>query len=279
MAGHVQLAHGVAHAGLLAEAHLLRAELPDGLHRPLPARGQLRRPTEHLAVEREVLLHEGPGEHRSDPVDGVEGEPVLPDAERDLLHQRGEPLDGGGLPDHHGGLRLESGGGEERRPVDAGCALAELGALPGGGVPDLERLGPGGVHVRDAGFEFDDAGRLLVRRLDAGEPEHLRDVSAVRIADGGHLGVGGEVVLAIGHPEAALEEVAGVDAGLVQVRRHPQSEEPARVVVGGVQRVDVGAQVRAQRPGQRGTVAEVRDGGELGTKRLEPRDSTASSSR
>jgi hypothetical protein len=73
------------------------------------------------------------------------------------------PWTAAGCQHHDGLLLVESGGGEEGRPVERRSARSELGALPGRGVPHLERLGAGRVRPRDAGLELDDPGGLSLR--------------------------------------------------------------------------------------------------------------------
>ena len=61
-----------------------------------------------------------------------------------------------------------------------------------------------------------------------------------------HVLVVGDVILAIGQLQAALQQVRGIVIGIVKARSHPQSEEVRGVEVGVVQRVDIGAQSFSQ---------------------------------
>ncbi len=81
----------------------------------------------------------------------------------------------------------------------------------------------------------------------AGQLQHGRDVRLILGAHLLHVLVVGEVVLAVGKLQAALQQVGGVMIGIVEAGRDPQSEQVRGVEVGVVQGVDVGAQCLAQR--------------------------------
>ena len=60
-----------------------------------------------------------------------------------------------------------------------------------------------------------------------------------------------QVVVAIRHPEAALEQVRRVAARIAEARRRPEPERTVGVEVGAVERIDVGAQAAAEHAGER----------------------------
>ena len=71
----------------------------------------------------------------------------------------------------------------------------------------------------------------------------------VRISRHARRGV--EVVVAVGHAEAALQQEGRVARRVVEVLRDPQAEQVVGVRVGGVEHVDVGAQRAAERARER----------------------------
>jgi hypothetical protein len=60
----------------------------------------------------------------------------------------------------------------------------------------------------------------------------------------------GEVVVAIGKLDAALQEVGGVVVGVVEAGRDPETEDVGGVEVGVVEGVDVGAEGEAECVGE-----------------------------
>src|SRR5436190_20549618 len=111
------------------------------------------------------------------------------------------------MPDDERALPLESGGTEVRRPVDTRRLCVEILARPGLRLVDVPRVLACGVDARNSSFEVDDPLRLPVRIADARQAEHLHYVGAVLRTRLGHLRVVREVVLAIGHSDAALQQV------------------------------------------------------------------------
>ena len=70
----------------------------------------------------------------------------------------------------------------------------------------------------------------------------------VLLADGLHARRVGEVVVAVGESEAALQEVGRVVVGVVEAGRDPEAEEVGGVEVGVVEGVDVGAEAFRRGP-------------------------------
>ena len=90
---------------------------------------------------------------------------------------------------------------------------------------------------------------------DAGELQDGGDVRLIARPDLRHARRRVEVVVAVGHSQAALQQEGRIAAGVVEVLRDPEAEEVGGVEVRVVQDVDVGAQralrARARAPGRR----------------------------
>ena len=78
------------------------------------------------------------------------------------------------------------------------------------------------------------------------------------------LSVVGEVVVAVGEFDAALEEVGGVVVGIVEAGSDPEAEDIGGVEVGDVEGVDVGAEGEAEGVGEFARGVDGGDGGEVG---------------
>ena len=83
-------------------------------------------------------------------------------------------------------------------------------------------------------------------------------------------GESAHVVLAVRHVETALQQVGHALRGIVQVARHPHAEQAVGVEVGGVERVDVRAQLLAERARQRRDRVDGRDPIEQRLERRQP---------
>ena len=77
----------------------------------------------------------------------------------------------------------------------------------------------------------------------------------------------GEVVVAVGQLDAALEEVGGVVVGVVEAGGDPEAEEVVGVEVGVVEGVDVGAEGEAEGVGELMPGVDGGDGGEVRLER------------
>ena len=119
----------------------------------------------------------------------------------------------------------------------------------------------------DLHFEVEDRLGLVLGIGIAGLLEDGSDVLLIGGAIRGHVLVGGEVVLAIGHAEAALHQVADVLRRILQPLRHEQAEQVLGVEVGGVERVGVRAHAAAQPARQRGLVGDRGDAVQLRLQR------------
>ena len=193
-------------------------------------------------------------------LDGVVGEQRLPCVERLLRHERREPGDRARLPRDERVLASEPRGREERRPVEARRLPGEVGARPV--VVPLRRVLavldlP--VRLRDARLEREDRAGAGVRVADAREGQHAGRVRAVGVAQRRHLRRRVEVVAAVGELEAALHQRGRVARRAVEILRDPEAERVARVKRAEVDRIDVGAEVRADEARERAPVADRGD--------------------
>ena len=189
-------------ADRVAEIMIHRAE------RALPAIALRWRALQGMAVELEAGVGIRLGQQAGDMVDGVEGEIGLPGIQRHAGDQCRFGSDGGGLPDHDLLLGVEPGGLEIGRPVQARRLAGEVGQRPG-----IVRL----VHVlaidqaflrlRDPGFQIEHGFGLFVGIGDAGVFQLGGDIALVLGAKGRHVLVGIEVVVAVRHAQAALQQI------------------------------------------------------------------------
>ena len=124
-----------------------------------------------------------------------------------------------------------------------------------------------GMHLRHLRFEREHAGGAGRRVREARQLEHCRDVRLVLLAQLGHVGVGGEIVVAIRHSETALQQIGEVVRRIGQALRDPDSEEIPGLEVGVVQRIDIRAQLPAQHAGESMAIRDGRDRVELGLQR------------
>src|SRR5690606_22811970 len=111
---------------------------------------------------------------------------------------------------------------------------------------------------------------LRVGAVDAGLGQQGGDIGLVLVADIGHGLLAGQVIVAIGHAQAALQQVGGVARRIVQALGDEQAEQAIGVVIGGVERVDVGTKSRAQLLRQRGLVGDGVGAVDLGLHRCQP---------
>jgi len=80
------------------------------------------------------------------------------------------------------------------------------------------------VDRRNLLLEIEDLFRLRLRVSHACEGEHRRKVCLILRSDFRHPGGGVEVIVAIRHAEAALEQERRIPRGVVQVRGNPEAE-------------------------------------------------------
>ena len=124
-----------------------------------------------------------------------------------------------------------------------------------------------GMHLRHFGFEREHPGGAGGWVREARQLEHCRDVRLVLFAQIGHVGVGGDIVVAVGHAEAALEQIGEIVRRVGQALCDPDSEEVAGLEVGVVQRIHIRAQLPAQATGESMAIRDGRDRVELGLQR------------
>ena len=222
---------------------------------------------ERGAEEGEALVGEGFGGGGGVGLDEVIGEEIFPGVDGLRGDEGGFAGEGGGLPDDEDVLLVEAGGAEERGPVEAGGFGGEVGRVPGiVGFVDVFAVGEGDLLFGDGGFEGEDTGGAGFGIGEAGEAEHGGDVGLVLGANLLHAGGVGEVVVAVGKLDAALEEVGGVVVGVVEAGSDPEAEDIGGVEVGVVEGIDVGAEGEAEGVGE---FALGVDGGDLGEVGLE----------
>ena len=77
------------------------------------------------------------------------------------------------------------------------------------------------------------------------------------------------IKVAVGKPEAALQQVGNVDLRVIKIGGHEQAEDAVGVIVRGVQGVDIGTQLRAEEGRKLLGVLKSGDLCELGLDRLE----------
>ena len=137
-------------------------------------------------------------------------------------------------------------------------------------LDDIDRFRAARVRPGDRVLEVENPRGFRLGVGHAGEFQHGGDVGLVLRPDFGHARGRVEVVLAVRHAETALQQERGVFRRLVQVLRHPETEQVAGVEVRGVEHVHVGAQRAADRPGQRLLVRDTGDAVERGFERPQP---------
>jgi len=173
------------------------------------------------------------------------------------------------MPDEDLRLRREARRGEVRGPIDARRLRRELCERPRiVRLLHVDGVRSRRVRLRYFSFKVVDARRAIRRVIEARELQHGGDVLAIFFLQLDVVRVGAEVVLAVGHAEAALQEIRDIDGGIGEVGRDPQSEKAIRLKVGCVQRVDIGAQVAAESRGERAAIIDGGDCADLGLQRI-----------
>src|SRR6516164_9854868 len=156
-------------------------------------------------MEGEVLGDERFRQKATLALDEMEAQVILPGLERYTRGECGDATNGTGLPDDELPLLTQTCGVKECRPVEPGGALWELRHAPViVALEDLLGLCATGMDFGDAPLELEDACRLLLTTRDVGERQHRGDVRLVAVADVGHLLRRVEVVVPVGHAQAAL---------------------------------------------------------------------------
>ena len=192
----------------------------------------------------------------------MERQPVLPRRERCAADQAGEAGHRRRMPDGEGGRALQTRRLEQRRPVEAGRLRRQRVARPHLRQTHVGRLHARGVDGGHPRLEIDDRGGTPCRIGDAHQAEHRGDVLRVGLAQRRHLRARRHVVVTIRQPEAALQQVRHVLAGVLHPLRDEHAEQVLGLEVGGVQRIDVGADGAADGAREGTTIGDRRDGRE-----------------
>ncbi len=115
------------------------------------------------------------------------------------------------------------------------------------------------VRLRDARLESDDRIGLGICIRDSGKRQHARHVRAICRAQLRHLRRRVNIVAAIGQLDPTLQERGDVTRGMIEVLRHPEPEQVVGVHRAEVDRVDVGAEMRADVARESNAVADCSD--------------------
>ena len=197
IAGHIDLAQGLAHGAV------------DRPHHPLPAHGVLRLAVDRLAEEGEARIDEVLRQIGRRIAGRVEGLPGLQRAHRRAGVDRRQLRKSRLLGHNHVLDPAQIGGGQQHRPVDPRREGLQLGG--GEGIVDLVRIAlvlPGPVDLGNLGLEQDDGvgrRRGLRPAAQAQEPRHIGLVGLLLL---GEFGL--QIIVAVGHAEAALAEFGDV---------------------------------------------------------------------
>ncbi len=183
--------------------------------------------------------------------------PVLPCFERLCRGQGGQSGDRFGMPDDENGCVLQSGGVEQRRPVEPGSFGGQFVALPRDRAMHVLRLDARGMHRRHLRLEREHAGGARGRVLEARQLKHRRDMRLVLLPQLNHMRSCGEIVVAVRHSETALEQIRKAVGRVRQALGDPDSEEVLGLEVRVVQRVNIRAKLPAQHAGE---IMAIRDG-------------------
>ena len=201
------------------------------------------------AVEGEIFGGHGLGQDAGIVFDQVKPEIVLPQLEVFTADQGGRSGHSRGLPNDEFRLAGNSGCRKISVPIHAGGFDVEVGAFPRVVLlEDVGGIGVWGVGLRDPNFKRQDSRGLGFRVCNACQFQDRRDVRLVLSAQLGHFRRRIEVVVAIGHSQAALQQVENV---VVRVRKtlvHPHAED---VIGVGGESVDLSIQGCAEIGGQR----------------------------
>ena len=118
-----------------------------------------------------------------------------------------------------------------------------------------------GMGAGDLGLEIEDA---LGARLGVGhahQGQHRGDIGAVAGADLDHLRRVGEIIIAVGQAEAALQQIGEVAVRLLQALGDEDAEQILGAEAGRVERIDVGAHAcapSAAESARRSEIAAIR---------------------
>ena len=149
---------------------------------------------------------------------------------------------------------------EESFPVQARRLAGEVGGAPRViALGHIGRIFAAGVTGGNLLFQRKHARGAARRIAVAGLPKHGGNMRLVSRAQALHARAVALVKGAVGQAQSALQQVSHIARGVVQVLRHPQAKQVFRMKIGGVERIDIGAQALAQRTGQPCLVAYAID--------------------
>src|SRR5262245_57440969 len=99
------------------------------------------------------------------------------------------------------------------------------------------------MHVGNLCLQFEDAIGALGGVADSGQSQHRGDVTAIELTGSRHMRRGGEIVFAVGHSQAALEQVWDIVLGIIERLRDPYTEQVGSLEMGAVEWVHVRSQI------------------------------------
>jgi len=236
----------------------------------LPARTLFRCAGQGLAEEGEVLVGKGFGQNIGVVLNQVEDQPVFPCAERRGGNESGLSGEGGGLPDDETCLPAETRATKVLRPVEARGVGDEVFLLPGVvRLVNVVLIRQGNMFFGDVVLQFNDMLGTDAGVAEASQLEQSGNVRLIFGADVTHAVAVGKVVFAVGHFQAALQQVGGIVLGVVKAGGDPQSEKVRGMKAAAVQGIDIRPEALAQSPRQFVLVADGSDGVELWAERSE----------
>ena len=152
----------------------------------------------------------------------MEGQPVFPRVQRGRGNESGLPCEGCGLPDNEACLAAEAGDAKVFRPVEAGGVGGKVGLLPCVvRLVDVLLIRQRDMFFGDSALQFDDVLGADVRVSESGEFEQSRNVRLIFGLEVAHARTVGKVVFAVGHFQAALQQVGGIVLGVVKAGSDP----------------------------------------------------------
>ena len=164
---------------------------------------------------------------------------------------------------------FQAGRVEDDRPIQSGRFCGELFALPHPCGTHVLRFQTRGVDTGHFCFESEDSGGAHGRIGHAGEHQHRGDVHPILRAQFLHLWRFGNVVIAVGHSEAALQEIRNGARRVHQVQRDPDAEQIFGIKVRRIERVDIRTKTAANYARKSVAILDTGDGIQL---RLQRRD-------
>ena len=215
MARDIKLADGLAHRAF------------DQRHAPLPARLNLRRAHERLAIELEILHHKGFGQQRGALMNHLPREVGFPILEGEKLHRIGQMGHEARLADNHLLDPLTTDPREPGIEIEFGRQGLELGA--GELVVSLVGIARANIvpmPFGDVPFDADDLGGRFLRVGDLGQREHFADVSDIGQFNVKVLLL--PIVRLVRKAQAALIDVGDVLVGLLGIGSHKDAEQSRR---------------------------------------------------